>query len=383
MIRYLAGILLSFLWFMVPYSIFGASEVIQIGVATPQNEMEKNNVEKLRKRAVSNAMDLSILQIAGATVSSERKDSIRSREDITIRNDKVENKIDQQSRFSTGGTTRSEGHAQLVEIVREWQENGSYYVEAKISVDSQEETENRKNCGDYWLRAGKPAISISFIEVFNDLQNDKFQGSTLRYFRDNLSHNGVMVSTTRDGSVQYLIKVLQSIKAKEQAEFGTVTMHCRLSFQIIDLAQNETVAEYSASHGPQAGFTAEQAKESCLQAIAPKVSENLIRTLAKIMNDRWNNGVEQQVIISGMPDHLVNAASETLQNLYQVTSSTPAVYTDGNYRIKLRFKGSAADLSQVIQTAFADEDWNIIVTLIQHGKIYLTWTDRSYIKRGK
>ena len=159
-------------------------------------------------------MDLAIMQVTGATVSSDRRDSIRSREDTTIRNGKAENQSRQQSRFRAGSTTSNEGHARLLEIIKEWQENVQYFVKAIIAVESREETEKQKNCGDYWLKAGKPTISMSFIEEFNQEQNAKLQDRTLRFLCDNLARNGVMVSTGENGGSQYLIKVLQALQSK-------------------------------------------------------------------------------------------------------------------------------------------------------------------------
>ena len=372
-IRKSIHIFVLFILFITPALCFGEAEVTLTGVASPQSDKEKNNIEKLRERAIRNAMDLAIIQVTGVTISSERGDSIRTREDTIIRGDDVKEQSHQQSRFRAGATSRMEGHARILEIIKEWRENGQYFVKAKIAVESKKETEKEKNCGDYWLQAGKPSVSISFVEELNGEKSRDQQAHTLRFLRDNLARNGVMISTRENAVSQYQIMVLQSLQSKELAELGAITMHCRLSYQIIDREQNESVAEYRAAHGPQAGFTVQQATESCIGAIAADVSENLVKSLGKIMIERWNNGVEQRVTITGMPDEVVTAASEILQNLHRITSTLPAAYIDQNYTRILRFKGSATDLSQAIKDAFADEDWKISITRIEDNQIHLNW----------
>ncbi len=97
-------------------------------MATPRSEDEKNDVEKLRSRAVRNAIDLAVMLVSGVSISTEKGDSIRTREDDIVVDGKQEQKLVQQSRFRAAATSRAEGHARLVEIVREWEENGNYYV---------------------------------------------------------------------------------------------------------------------------------------------------------------------------------------------------------------------------------------------------------------
>lgn len=375
MIKKIIQIYAIVLTIILPCICFGATQVIQKGIASPQSDAERGNIEKLRSRAIRNAMDLAVMQVTGTAVSSERGDSLRSQEKVISQGDQIREESRQESRFSRGATTRSEGHARLVEIIKEWQENDQYFVEAIIEVESEDETIKQKNCGDYWLQAGKPAISMTFIEEFNGHTSSNLQDNTFRFLRDNLSRNGVNVSTSRDEVSAYRINVLQNLQSQEIEGLGTITMHCRLSFQIIDQERDESIAEYRAFQGPKAGFTIEQAKEDCLKVIARDVSENLVRALGKIMLERWNNGVEQRIKITGLPGEAVAAVSEILQNLYRVTSATAAKYNDGQYIRSLTFKGSATELAQAIQSSFADENWKITVARIEKGDIDLQWVN--------
>ena len=57
--------------------LYGAEIVVQTGVASPQSGAEEENIEKLRERAIRNAMDLAVIQVAGVLVSAERGDTIQ------------------------------------------------------------------------------------------------------------------------------------------------------------------------------------------------------------------------------------------------------------------------------------------------------------------
>ncbi len=368
----IAFILLCFVSILSPFFVYAGVEVIQTGVASPQSASEEGNIEQLRKRALRNAMDLAVMQVTGAEISSERGGSLRQREDTVIHNDQVDESIRQQRRHNTAVRTRTEGHARLLSINREWQGKGQYYVEATFLVDTPEEILASRNAGYYWQGAGQPSLGIEFTEEVDGEERQDNENHTLRYLRDNLTKNDLTVSTS-EPNTQYLIKVHQSLQAKELVSFGTLTMNCRMSFQIIDQVKGETLTEYRASHGPDAGFTMEQARERCLKAIAPKVSAQLVRKIAKIMNDRWNNGVEQQIFITNVPGRAVPKLTEVISNLFQVTTAAAVSYNNGIYQQKIRYKGTGGEFSQAIQGALADEDWIVHVVKIDGREIRLNW----------
>ncbi len=364
---------LFFALFFLMIALHGhcATETLQTGVASPQSDMETNNIELLRQRALNNALDMALLQVHGATVSGERSDSLRTREEITIIGDKTDGTTRQQSRHNARGTTQTQGHARLLEIIKEWQDKGQYYVTAKIAVDSEQEVLAKRDAGYFWAQAGKPALALSFTEDLDGISQAKQDNRTLRFFRDNLISNGIAISI--GGKPKYLIELLQVFQTKELPDFGTTTVHCHLSYKLNDKERSIIVAEYKQSHGPDAGFTLEQAKEKCVSTIALKVSENLIRKLAEIWNDKRNNGLEQTITIDFLPGDAVPRANAIIQNLHLVTSSTPVKYTEGQLVKNVTYKGEGAELAEAIRAAFEDENWHIIISAVEGTRIRFTW----------
>jgi hypothetical protein len=359
-------------FFFVVQICFGATEVIQTGVASPQDNSEVNNVEKLRQRAIRNALDLAQMQVVGVNVSSRRSNDSRFREKMSSGSE-VTSDVTAENRYSNSSTSQTEGHSRLLEIVKEWQEGGQYYVRAKIAVDSKEQVEQQKKCGYYWMQAGKPSISIHFTEVFNGEVIENQYGRTPRSLRDTLDRNGVHVSTGTKNDSQYLIRITQTITTQQVTDFIPVTMHIRLAFQIIDQARGESLAEYQAVQGPIPGFSENQARDDSLKIMIPEVAENMVRSLAVIMNQQRNNGAERRIIIAGMPGGIVFTATEILSNLYQVTGSTPSDFEKNTFSMSVFFKGESADLNQRIVDAFEREGWHIKSVKINNSVIYLQW----------
>jgi hypothetical protein len=357
----------------LPVSGNGETVSQQTGVASPQSESEADNIELLRQRAISNAMDLAILHVTGAVVSGKRGSSYRIREDISTDGNSTNEEIKQQGRFTSAVNTRTEGYARLIEIVKEWQEDGQYYVTAEIAVENEEENLAQKNAGYYWKQAGEPSIHLSFTEEHNGEKTVGHTNRTFQYFRDNIIRNDITIS--KSGST-YGIEITQSLQSRDVEEFDTITLHCMLSYQIVDTDREKIIAEAKASHGPVAGFNYEQARERCLGSIAKDVSESLIRKLAEIMNHRWNNGVERNVVISSLPGDVVSRDNEIIQNLYGVTTSNSSRYENGNYTKKLTFKGSGAELADALTLAFEDEDWNITISSISENQVQFQWLGR-------
>jgi len=91
------------------------------------------------------------------------------------------------------------------------------------------------------------------------------------------------------------------------------------------------------------------------------------------MNDRMNNGIEQKLIINGVPGGNVAKITELLNNLYRVTETLPPSYSNGQYTQKIKYKGNGSELVQAIQDAFEDEYWTIQVIGIDAQTIQLNW----------
>lgn len=351
---------------------FAATETIQTGVASPQSEAETKNIEVLRQRALRNAMDLALLQVTGATVNAERKEVLRSREDSTIAGTRADAVTRQQSSHNVAAATQTSGHARLVEIIKEWQEQGQYYVTARIAVDSAQEAAARVNAGHFWLQAGKPPLALSFIEEVDGISRQYQEDRTLRMVRDTLLRNGVEV-VAANAPARYLIEVRQALQSQEMPGLGTTTVHCHLSYRITDADRKATVAAFKQSHGPDAGFSFDQAKERCVAAVAPGVAENLVRQLAGLWNQEWNDGLTQTVIIEGIPGGLAPRADKLLQDLHLVSAATPATFENGRLSKNLVYKGKGMELAEAVRAAFEDENWRVTISAIEGSRIRLEW----------
>ena len=63
------------LFLMISTSLCSAQEVVQVGVATPQTQAEEGNIEILRQRAIRNATEMAVTQVAGALISVGKGDT--------------------------------------------------------------------------------------------------------------------------------------------------------------------------------------------------------------------------------------------------------------------------------------------------------------------
>ncbi len=353
-----------------------AVEAVTTGIASPQNEEEKNNIEILRQRALRNAMDLAVMQVTGATISGEKGSSYRAKEHFSSSDSQGnQESSDVQSRYSTGTITRTEGHAKLVEIIKEWQESDQYYIHARFSVETKKEAAAKRNAGYFWKKAGSPPIGLSFAEIHNGDLTRTDENTTFRYIRDSLVRNDLAVSNGAHPA--YLIEVKQVLDSREMVDLGTTTINCRLSYTIIDQQENTTLKEFRKSNGPQAGFNEEMAVENCISAIAQDLATNLVRSFAEIMNDRVQNGIEYNLIIEDVPGDMVADIAEVSRNLFRVTSFTSPQYVNSRYSGKILFKGSGTELAQSLIETFRYEDWQVTVISVNNGNVQLKWIEKK------
>ncbi len=353
-----------------------AVETVTTGVASPQNKEEENNIEILRQRALRNAMDLAVMQVTGATISGEKGSSYRTKEHFSSSNIQGDQESsDVQSRYSTGAVTRTEGHAKLVEIIKEWQEAGQYHINARFSVETEKEAVAKRNAGYFWKKAGSPRIGLSFSEICNGELTQAEENTTVRFIRDNLVRNELEVSNGPHPA--YLIEVKQVLDSREIADFGTTTIHCRLSYRIIDQQKNATVKEFRKSNGPEAGFNPEMAVKKCISAIAPDLAQSLVRNFAELMNDRVQNGIEYQLVIEGVPGDMVAQVAEISRNLYRVTSFVSPQYVNSIYSGKVLFKGSGTELAQSLRETFGHEDWQVAVIGVSNSTVQMKWIKKN------
>ncbi|PIE59386.1 MAG: hypothetical protein CSA32_04140 [Desulfobulbus propionicus] len=370
-------LLIHFIIFTISISsqASAAVEAVTTGIASPQSKEEENNIEILRQRALRNAMDLAVIQVTGATISGEKGSSYRTKEHFSSDSQGDQESSDVQSRYSTGAVTRTEGHAKLVELIKEWQESGQYYIHARFAVETEKEAVAKRNAGYFWKKAGSPRIGLSFSEIHNGELTKTEENRTVRFLRDSLVRNKLEVSS--DPRPAYLIEIKQVLDSRELEDFGTTTITCRLSYRIIDQQEKTTVKEFRTSNGPEAGFNQEMAVEKCIAAIAPDLARHLVRNFAEIMNDRAQNGIEYQLVLEGVPGDMVTRVAEITRNLYRVTSFTSPQYVNAKYSGKVHFKGSGAELAQSLTETFRLEDWQVAVTGVSNGHVQLKWIEKK------
>lgn len=357
---------------IVSSSSFGTQQITQKGVASAPDDSSQINIEQLRQRAIRNAMDLAILQVTGAEISSERSGSLQTRDDTIVNGNQSHGNASQRSHYSSSVRSRVEGHARLVKINKEWREGIQYFVEATFEVDTPEEISQKKNAGYFWRNAGRPSLGLVFINKVNGEVNHSQDDVTRRFFRDNLVKNDLQVSMTPD-KAHYLINIHQQYVTKQMVDYGTMTVNCRLSYQIVDQLKNKTLAEYRSFHGPDAGFNIEQARDSCLKAIAPDVSRRLVHAVASIMNDLYVNGMDLYVKIANVPGEFVPTLTDIVNNLYRMSSTSAPSYVGGVYTQKVKYKGNGGELAMAIQDALSLHDRQIGVEKIDERSIWLNW----------
>ena len=359
-------------WIMAMLLVFsvlpaGAAEIVlQTGIASPQTESEESNIEVLRKRAIRNALDLAVLQVSGATISSERGGSLASKEETIMRDGNARNEVKEKSRYHSASVSKSTGYTRMVELVREWQEGRQYYVELKVEVGTEEDVANTENAGFYWERAGKPKICMSLRESSNGEDTTQHEVYTLRYIRDNLVRNGITPSEGEQSDCAYEIQLVQEYTINQMTSFDTFTANCRLSFQIQDKQSKETVGEHRAGYGPVAGFNVEQAESACIREIAPNISEKLVRQIARVMNNKWSFGAEYVVTIEQLPGELATSARSIIANLFRVKRHSMEYYRGRIMQLRVHYEGTAAVFTEAIVSAFDDQEMKLVPTEM-HG----------------
>ena len=364
--------IIFFICFFMVVSVNGESVIIQKGIAF--SETETINTEELRQRAIRNALELSLMQVNGLSIAVQKTGESKFQETTKSQENGTNSSIMQKNRFSAGVTTQTRGHAKLLKILKEWQEGRTYFVEAQISVIPPGKEIEQKRCGDYWIDAGKPSIYIEMDNKENGNRPDPSENRNLRYFKDVFVKNGVQISTDKNIS-QYLIVLHQTAESEFMENFDAFTTNCTLSYQIYNTATDTLEGENRISHGPQAGFSQELSTNLCFKAVAPVLSEKLIRDFAVLMNDRWINGVEKNLEILNLPGNFVPAVSDIINNLYQLTFAGPVVFENQVYTRKIRFKGNEDSFIQSIQDGLDNENWQISLREMNKHIIRFMWSN--------
>ncbi len=171
-----------------------------------------------------------------------------------------------------------------------------------------------------------------------------------------MAKNGISVVDQPKNPTKYKIDIVQetNLASTSVMQMNTFTANCRLSFQIVNRDSNETVFQHRGSHGPDAGFTEEQAKKRCLEAVAPAVGEKLVWELVRVVNERWMHGNDYLVTITGIPEDKVKEVVLLAGQAFRVERSVLDSYANGALNIRMAFKGQGAELIDSLTVAFDD-----------------------------
>ena len=362
------NILVIILFVIQPNQLL-AKEVIQIGVATPQVNQDIDNIEKLRERAIKNAMEMAVMQVTGVKITSE-KGGLNSFHNTT--NSIGGDTSRQISSFHTGVKTKTTGNVKVLKIIKEWQKNGSYFVEVKLEVANKKDLLKSLNIGDLWERADKPSITI---DVATTKTNQHKQQAKLlqNYLQDNLNRNGVNITKSLNKTTKFNIQVRQIFSNSVFYELKTYKSNCNLSFSVIDNELNRSLADYTIGNDDVAGFSQYQSEESCTKGIAQKFSAKLLKELAVIFNNQWSNGGEFLVKLSALPGKHATKSSNIIANAYQVNGSQIQGFDDNKLSISVLYDGKGFELVDTINTAFIEAGIKVNLVNINGNQVEFIW----------
>lgn len=349
-----------------------AEIVIKTGVANPQAGEKSSNIEKLRKRAIRNAMEMAQMQITGAVITSDRGGLSAHRDVITSSSGDVDEQQKQVSTFHLGSKTKTTGNVKVLDVIKEWQEGEQYFVTLKMDVATEQDLLKSNNVGTLWERIDKPSIGIKVSLNRNNQRG--LQGTSLQnYLEDNLSRNDVDVSSANLDTERFSIEVSQRLKNELFAEMATYKTNCELSFAIIDNDIKRSVSDYRISHGPDAGFSEKESEERCTKAIARSFSEKLLKEIAIIFNNEWNNGKDFIVSVVALPGQYATQSSDLIANAYLVTSGEIRGFNDGRLTMNVTYQGKGLELADAVTTAFFEAGIRIDLKSMNGNQVEFSW----------
>lgn len=349
-----------------------AEEVIQIGIATPQAGEATDNIERLRKRAIRNAMEMAVMQVTGADITSVRGGLSSSRDTIVSNNGRVDERQKHTTTFHVGAKTKTTGNVKIVQVINEWQEGNRYFVKVKLNVANEKELLKSTSVGTLWERIDKPAIDINVSLTRNNRQG--LTGKALQnYLEDNLSRNDIDVNVIKTGAERFSIQVTQTFKNAVVPEMGTYKTSCELSFAIVDNDTNRSLADYRITHGPDGGFSEQQTESRCTKAIAQRLSKKLLKDIAIIFNNEWNNGKDFLVSIASLPGKHATRSGNIIGNAYLVTTSEIKGFNSGRLTMNVTYQGKGFELADSITTAFFEAGIRIDLMSMNGNQVEFTW----------
>lgn len=345
------------------YSFANAQVIEMTGVATIENTKAQHDVERLRERAMRNAMELALLHVKGGEISSSKSTLDTYTEERKSINNKNTDSTLSRNASQSGARTRTNGNVRIVKLIKEWRDQGAYYVKLKVSVDEIEDSS--ANVGSSWQRIGRPTISLTSVAYTNGKLN-KQNVSLGNYIANDLSMNQLDISSA--GS-RINIHIEQNTKVNRFSEFNTYSASCEVLLSIQDKDKERSVSNNRLRAGPKAGFSLDEAEKKCVAEVAQTLSHDLISELASIFNNEWNNGKEYLISFHRVPGNKVPIINEVVENAYLMKSAQFRSYKDNMLSLVADYRGTEVELIDAISAAFLLEGESVELKTMTSNKI--------------
>lgn len=346
-----------------------AITVTELGIGSARSDNDARNVEKLRARAIRNVLEVAVIRVSGVILSGEQKDILRQKDSYESDGNRIKEKLKQDSVFHNVIVSRTSAYAKLVEILKEWEEDGQYYVKARVDVSEKGLQEKLYNAGIYWSRVGNPTIHMSLIRRINNkkVTGDKY---TLRFLRDTMARNGISIVTNcQDAS--YAIPVRLSFSTTHVTQYNTFKTNCSISYEIIDTGVDNSIAAARKTAGPAAGFSPGETQSKCEKEIVPIIAKDLVRRLTREMNEIWNNGRKYNVTINNVDGKAVLRTANIIRNIFRVTNLSGLKYKQGIMLMDVQYKGLPFEFVDNLVTTFEYEDQELSLVSLEENVVKL------------
>ena len=352
------------LFVMLQLSSFAYAQVIEMtGVATIADKARHHDIESLRERAMRNAMELALLHVKGGEISSSKS----TLDTYTQKHQSVNNQHTESSQnrsaSQSGARTRTTGNVRIVKLIKEWRDQGAYYVKLKLSVDDAEG--EQINVGGLWQRIGRPTISLTSNANRNGRLN-RGGLSLSRYIANDFSMNHLELSSA---SSRINVHIEQDAKINRFSELNTYSATCEISFSIHDQNKGRTVSIKRLRAGPKPGFSVDGAEKKCVGEVAQTLSYDLMSELAAIFNDEWNNGKEYLISVYHVPGNKVPVISEAIENAYLMKAAQFKSYQGNILSLVADYRGTEVELIDAVSAALLLEGEKVDLKTMTSNRI--------------
>lgn len=350
--------------------VSSAQVVIKTGVAYPQSASDYGNTERLRQRAMRDAMELALMEIQGAQVMAERgsleyeKALYKQAEGQTTATTK------QQTSYHSNARTRVRGGVKLLQVIREWREGEKYLVKLKLDVLKNDELSKEITPGTLWRQVGRPGVSLEVRASRNGggwWKEPSFQN----YLRKQLSQNEVETLVRNNG--RYRIKVWQAMENSYLGEYGTWKTLCDLSFSIVDRDTGKNRAVQHLRGGPAAGFSEKEAEDNCLETASPGFTRMLMEELVVLFNGEWVNGRDYSIRVVGLPGKDTGRVRQAIADLLSVTAVESTGFSDQEISIDVTFQGQPLELAEAFSLALDEAGIKVRFQELRGNRINFVW----------